>query len=53
MIKIKFNKNLYEFYVHTCGQCKKEFKSDDEKYITFNDISHAYIKENFNDLFTS
>ena len=45
--------NLYEFYIHTCGRCKKEFKSDDEKYIKFNDVSHAYIKENFNHLFTS
>ena len=44
---------LYEFYIHTCGLCKKEFKSDDIKYLKFNDLTHAYIKEHFYDLFSS
>ena len=50
-----FNKynNLYEFYIHICKDCKKTFQSDDMKYIKFNDMSHNYIKENFNYLFTS
>ena len=31
---------------------KKEFKSDDIKYLKFNDLTHAYIKEHFYDLFS-
>jgi hypothetical protein len=46
------DENLYEFYVYTCGKCKKNFKKLDNDWLCFNNSCNKYIKDYFGYLLT-
>tara|TARA_Y100000816_G_C25721881_1_gene380599 strand:+ start:160 stop:432 length:273 start_codon:yes stop_codon:yes gene_type:complete len=46
------NKELYEFYIHTCNKCKGIFERNPIEYIYYSDDCNYYIKVKFSELFT-
>ncbi len=47
------NNDLYEFYIHTCGKCKKKFNNSPLLYVHFSDECNEYIRRKFKYLFPS
>ena len=46
-------KDVYEFYIHTCSKCKKKFDNYPLVYVNFGDKCNKYIRKHFAFLFTS
>ena len=46
------NNNLYEFYIHTCPQCSKNFKKNPLLYVYYSKKCNTYIETHFNYLLT-
>jgi len=44
---------LYEFIIYTCPSCTKKFDKDVGLSEEYNDLCSAYIRNHYEDLFTS